>query len=133
MATREARSYCRICSAHCGMVLTIENGTDRIVAVKGDKENPLSRGYVCFKGLQAEEAHHGPQRLLRPLKRQPDGSFAEIDSEQALDEIAAAAGLSKETTRTQLRGVFAKTSTKRQAELVSLLSASAILSRDRGD
>jgi len=88
MATREARSYCRICSAHCGMVLTIEEGSDRILAVKGDKENPLSRGYVCFKGLQAEEAHHGPQRLLRPLKRQGDGSFAEIDSEQALDEIA---------------------------------------------
>jgi len=87
MATREARSYCRICSAHCGVVLTIDE-TDRIVTVKGDKENPLSRGYVCFKGLQAEEAHHGPQRLLRPLKRQPDGSFAEIGSEQALDEIA---------------------------------------------
>jgi anaerobic selenocysteine-containing dehydrogenase len=70
------------------MVLTIEQGTERIVAIKGDKENPLSRGYVCFKGLQAEEAHHGPKRLLRPLKRQGDGSFAEIGSEQALDEIA---------------------------------------------
>lgn len=88
MPTRQARTYCRICAAHCGLVLTIENGTDRIVKVKGDKQNPLSQGYVCFKGLQAEEAHHGPQRLLRPLKRQPDGSFAEIDSEQALDEIA---------------------------------------------
>lgn len=88
MATREARSYCRICSAACGMVLTIDDEANRIVSVKGDKENPLSRGYVCFKGLQAEEAHHGPARLTRPLKRQPDGSFAEIDSEQALDEIA---------------------------------------------
>ena len=88
MATRQARSFCRICAAHCGVVLTIENETDRIVAVKGDKQNPMSRGYVCFKGLQAEEAHHGPARLLRPLKRQPDGSFAEIESEQALDEIS---------------------------------------------
>lgn len=86
--TRQAKSFCRICAAHCGMVLTIENGTERIVDIKGDKDNPLSRGYVCFKGLQAEEAHHSPARLLRPLKRQPDGSFAEIDSEQALDEIA---------------------------------------------
>jgi len=88
MATREARSYCRICSAACGMVLTIDDDTNTILSMKGDKDNPLSRGYVCFKGLQAEEAHHGPQRLLRPLKRQPDGSFKEIDSEQALDEIA---------------------------------------------
>jgi len=88
MSTRQARTFCRICAAHCGLVLTVENGTDRILKVKGDKENPLSQGYVCFKGLQAEEAHHGPQRLLRPLKRRPDGSFSEIDSEQALDEIA---------------------------------------------
>jgi len=88
MATREARTYCRICAAHCGLVLTIEDGSEKIVAVKGDKENPLSQGYVCFKGLQAEEAHHGPARLLRPLKRQADGSFAGIGSEQALDEIS---------------------------------------------
>ncbi len=88
MATRQARSFCRICSAHCGMILTIDEDENRIVSIKGDKENPMSNGYVCFKGLQAEEAHHGPQRLLRPLKRQDDGSFAEIESEQALDEIA---------------------------------------------
>ena len=87
MATRQARSFCRICAAHCGVVLTVDEATNRIVAVKGDKENPTSKGYVCFKGLQAEEMHHGPQRLLKPFKRQPDGSYAEIGSEQALDEI----------------------------------------------
>lgn len=82
-----ARSFCRICSAHCGMVLTIDEG-NRIVSIRGDKDQPLSRGYACFKGLQAEEAHHGPARLLRPLKRMADGSLAEIPLEQALDEIA---------------------------------------------
>jgi anaerobic selenocysteine-containing dehydrogenase len=88
MDMRQAKSFCRICAANCGVVLAIENGTDRIVSVKGDKENPISRGYVCFKGLQAEEFHHGPQRLLKPLKRLADGSFLEIGVEQALDEIA---------------------------------------------
>ncbi len=88
MTTRQARSFCRICAAHCGVVLTVDDETGCIVSIKGDKDNPLSNGYVCVKGLQAEEAHHGPQRLLRPLKRQPDGSYAEIGSEQALDEIA---------------------------------------------
>jgi anaerobic selenocysteine-containing dehydrogenase len=89
MATRVAQSYCRICCAHCGMVLSVDDDENRIVEIRGDKANPMSRGYVCFKGLQAEEAHHGPSRLTRPLKRQPDGTFAEIGSEQALDEIAA--------------------------------------------
>ncbi|MEO6718183.1 MAG: molybdopterin-dependent oxidoreductase [Novosphingobium sp.] len=88
MATRDAISFCRICAANCGVVLKIDKETQAILSVKGDKDNPVSNGYVCFKGLQAEEYHHGPQRLLRPLKRLTDGSFAEIGIEQALDEIA---------------------------------------------
>ena len=84
---RKAKSFCRICAANCGVVLKIDNGTERILSVKGDKDNPVSKGYVCFKGLQAEELHHGPQRLLNPLKRRSDGSFEEIGLGQALDEI----------------------------------------------
>ncbi len=90
-AVREAVSFCRICSGGCGVVLSID-GEDRIVGVRGDKDNPLTRGYACFKGLQPEASHHGRERLLRPLKRMPDGSYTEIPSEQALDEIAAKLG-----------------------------------------
>lgn len=84
---REVISFCRTCIAACGTRLKID-AQDRIVEVRGDKEQPLARGYLCFKGLQAEEAHHGPARILHPLKRQPDGSFERIGLEQALDEIA---------------------------------------------
>lgn len=89
--TRTAVSFCRICSGGCGVVLTID-GSDRIVGVRGDKESPLTRGYFCFKGRQAEGSHHGAHRLLRPLKRTANGTYAEISSEQALDEIAAKLG-----------------------------------------
>lgn len=81
-------SFCRICAGGCGMLIGVD-ADDRIVSVRGDPDSPLSQGYACFKGLQAEESHHGPHRLLRPLKRQPDGSFAEISSEAAITEIAA--------------------------------------------
>ncbi len=84
---REVTSFCRTCIAACGTRLQIDSN-DRIVQVRGDKEQPLTRGYLCFKGLQAEEAHHGPARILHPLKRQPDGSFKRIELERALDEIA---------------------------------------------
>ena len=86
-STREAISFCRICSGGCGVVLTIDSN-DRIIGVRGDKDSPLTHGYACFKGRQPESSHHGPQRLLRPRKRMPDGSYVEISSEQALDEIA---------------------------------------------
>ncbi len=89
MAIREGRSFCRICLGHCGMQLKIDDETNKIVDIRGDKDNPLSQGYACFKGLQAEEAHHGESRLLHPLKRQPDGTFKQIPVEQALDEVAA--------------------------------------------
>ncbi len=69
------------------MKLGIEiDGT--ISSIRGDPDNVMTRGYACFKGLQAEEAHHGPERLLRPLKRQPDGSYSPIALDTALAEIA---------------------------------------------
>ena len=85
--THEAFSFCRICSGGCGVRLTISED-NRILAIGPDPDNALSKGYACFKGLQAAESHHGPARLLHPLKRMPDGSYARIQSEQALDEIA---------------------------------------------
>lgn len=86
--TREAVSFCRICSGGCGTRLTI-GPDDRIISIKGDKDNPLTQGYACFKGLQAGEAHNHPNRLLHAMKKQPDGSHAPIAAEQALDEVAA--------------------------------------------
>lgn len=86
--TREAVSFCRICSGGCGVILTIDEN-DRILSVRGDKDSPLTRGYACFKGRQPEASHHGPERILKPLKRLEDGTYVQISSEQALDEIAA--------------------------------------------
>ncbi len=84
---RQERAFCRICLGHCGVVLTVDDA-DRIVDIRGDRDHPLTRGYACFKGLQAEEAHHGPARLLHPLRKRRDGGFDQIPSEQVLDEIA---------------------------------------------
>jgi anaerobic selenocysteine-containing dehydrogenase len=92
MAVREARSYCRICGGLCGMRISVDD-EDRIVAIKPDRDHPITQGYACSKGIDAVELHQGPTRLLHPLKRQPDGSFARIGLEQALDEIAERLGL----------------------------------------
>ena len=83
---REATSFCRICAGLCALRIAIED--ERIVAVRGDKRNPLTQGYACIKGLMAHEAQYSSDRILHPLKRRTDGSFERIGLEQALDEIA---------------------------------------------
>ncbi len=84
---REKKSFCRICNTHCGMVLTLDE-EDRITAIRPDKDDPVSEGFACFKGLQAVESHDPENRVRHPLKRMADGSFERIGIEQALDEIA---------------------------------------------
>lgn len=53
----------------------------------------------------------------------------ELASGQELREIAAAQHISELTVRTQLRAIFAKTETHRQAELVALLGRMSVGSR----
>jgi len=88
MATTEHISFCRICMGSCGMIVTL--GDDgRMAGIRADREDPQTLGFACFKGLRAVEAHNHPERILHPLKKMPDGCFARIGIEQALDEIAA--------------------------------------------
>ena len=60
----------------------------RIVAVRGDKSDPLFRGYTCIKGRQLADQYHSPSRLRSPLKKNPEGTFDIVSSSSALDEIA---------------------------------------------
>ncbi len=87
VAVREVLSFCRQCMGMCGTVVSLD-AESRVVGVRGDRDDPSTLGYACFKGLNAAEAHNSPQRFLRPMKRMPDGELAPIGLEQALDEIA---------------------------------------------
>ena len=60
----EQPSFCRICNAMCGILVTLEG--DRVVRVRGDAEHPLSEGYTCPKGRALPAFHHDPRRLDRP-------------------------------------------------------------------
>jgi anaerobic selenocysteine-containing dehydrogenase len=80
------KSYCRICQAFCGTVVTLED--DRIIKVVGDHDDPLSRGYACFKGLQAPEQHNGPKRLRSSVRR-AGGDLVPGPSEEILAEAGS--------------------------------------------
>lgn len=82
------KTFCRICHAACPMEIDVEDGT-RIVAVRGDRSDPLFEGYTCIKGRQLADQWHDPGRLRGPLRRSPGGTFETVASSDALDEIAA--------------------------------------------
>jgi anaerobic selenocysteine-containing dehydrogenase len=83
----ERKSFCRTCTSHCGVLVGVD-AHEHIVSIRPDKEDPITKGFACFKGLTAGEAHYSQKRVLHPLKRMPDGTFQRIGIEQALDEIA---------------------------------------------
>lgn len=60
----EHPSFCRICNAMCGIVVTVAG--DQVTRVRGDAEHPLSRGYTCPKGRALPAFHHDPRRLDHP-------------------------------------------------------------------
>jgi anaerobic selenocysteine-containing dehydrogenase len=69
------------------MEATVEN--NRLISLVPDTSNEVYGGYTCIKGRQLIEQIDHPTRLQRSQKKQADGSFADIGSEQAMDEIAA--------------------------------------------
>ena len=88
MATTVYRA-CTLCEACCGLRFEVEG--DRILSVRPDHEDPISKGYVCPKGIAIAEVHDDPDRLRQPVRRTPSGDFEPIGWDEAL--AFAAAGL----------------------------------------
>ena len=80
---------CNLCEAICGIELTIEAGS--VTGIRGNDADPLSRGYICPKGVSMADVHDDPDRLRRPIRRVGAGAEAtweEIGWDEALDLVA---------------------------------------------
>src|SRR5437870_3341757 len=80
-----AFATCPLCDAICGLKLEIEDG--RIASIRGDADDPFSRGYLCPKALALKDLHEDPDRLRHPVRR-VGNRWVEIGWEEALDEAA---------------------------------------------
>jgi len=85
-----ARSMCPM-NCHptlCGMLVDVEDG--KVLKVRGDPDNPDSRGFLCIRGQAAPEILDSPGRLLHPLLRdRRSDPFRRASWDEALDRIAA--------------------------------------------
>lgn len=90
MKNKSYRSVCPYdCPDTCGLVVDVQN--DRAVAVKGDPDHPVTRGFLCAKMNRYPDTVHHPGRLTAPLLRtgpKGSGEFREISWDEAGTRIA---------------------------------------------
>jgi len=80
------RTTCPYCGVGCG-VLAKPDGRGGAVIV-GDPEHPANFGRLCSKGSALTETLGLGSRLLHPMLRQVDGTFARCTWSNALDRVA---------------------------------------------
>ena len=86
MSTKERITACFICRCNCGLVMTLDE-KDRIINIRGDRDNILTKGFACEKGLKQKEHIDSRHRLTNPLKRVGE-KFVEIGWDEACKEVA---------------------------------------------
>ena len=84
---------CNICEAICGIEITQLNPRDskletrNVLDIRGDKDDPFSRGYICPKAVALQDLHFDKDRLKHPVRRTPEG-WQRISWDEAFAEVA---------------------------------------------
>jgi anaerobic selenocysteine-containing dehydrogenase len=76
---------CPLCEASCGIL--VDTDGERVRSIRGDRDDPFSRGYICPKAAALADLHDDPDRVRAPLIR--EGSrWREVSWDDALDRAA---------------------------------------------
>ncbi|MBW1841702.1 MAG: molybdopterin-dependent oxidoreductase [Deltaproteobacteria bacterium] len=85
MTEREVKyTNCGICLAACGMEVVIED--NRVIEIHGDRNHPLSKGYLCPKGKAMAQYQSDALRVTSPREK-VNGRWQEISWEEAYEKI----------------------------------------------
>lgn len=89
---------CNLCYANCGILVKTGGPDGRsIIKVKGDRDHPASRGYICNKAAQINFYQSAKDRISQPQRRRADGGYDAISWDVAIQEIAGKMAAIKET------------------------------------
>ena len=78
--TRTAYRTCPLCEAGCGLEITIKS--DKVVRIRGDRDDVFSHGFICPKGSTLKQLHDDPDRVRQPLVKR-NGVHVEVDWPEA--------------------------------------------------
>lgn len=92
--TEFKKSSCILCSINCGLEIKTGGFDGReLIKIKGDRDNPSSKGYICNKAARLNHYQMGADRINTPMRRKADGTYESVDWYTAIKEVAA--GLNK--------------------------------------
>lgn len=74
---------CNLCEAICGIEIKVEGDQ---LTIRGDKDDPFSRGYICPKAVALQDIHYDKDRLKHPVRRVA-GGWQNISWDEAFDEV----------------------------------------------
>jgi anaerobic selenocysteine-containing dehydrogenase len=85
---------CHLCETMCGIEIEYEG--EQIIAIRGDKNDVLSKGNICPKATGIQDIHTCQDRLKKPLKRvrknpaekSHDDEWVEVEWDEAIEYAA---------------------------------------------
>ncbi|WOT06903.1 molybdopterin-dependent oxidoreductase [Shewanella youngdeokensis] len=75
---------CNICEAMCGLEIKYQD--NNIISIKGDQQDPFSKGYHCPKAMALADFYTDKDRLKTPIRR-TDTGWEDISWDEAFEEI----------------------------------------------
>jgi anaerobic selenocysteine-containing dehydrogenase len=82
---RTALRICPLCEACCG--LEIQVADNAVISIRGDDNDPFSKGYICPKAVALKDLHSDLDRLRTPLIKR-NGKFEVASWDQAFEMIS---------------------------------------------
>ncbi len=79
---------CPICEASCGLCIEVDPAARSVLSIRGDEQDPRSRGFLCPKATAMRGLYEDPDRLTRPLRR-TRGGWQEISWDDAFELVGS--------------------------------------------
>ena len=96
---KSSTSVCPYCSVGCGLIVSTDTTSGKIINIEGDPDHPTNEGSLCAKGASVyQTTAANPNRLTEVLYRAPYSDRWETKSwDWAITEIAKRAKATRDS------------------------------------